>query len=197
MRLFMPDGSLVRHDQCWMARCLHECKEYHGEEIVIERPDSRRVLVQAHATPYFDERGELVGAVNILVDITDRKLAEEASLRLAAIVESSDDAIISKDMNGTITSWNGGAERLYGYTAEEIVGKPISALIPSDHPDDFPAIMGRLRRGERIEHYETVRVCKDGRRVDVSLTISPVRNAEGKIIGASKIARDITERKQA
>jgi PAS domain S-box-containing protein len=130
-------------------------------------------------------------------DITDQKRAEEMRLRLAAIVESSDDAIISKDMNGVITSWNRAAERLYGYTADEIVGKTISMLIPPDHTDDFPGILQRLRGGERIDHYETVRIAKDGRRIDVSLTISPIRNAAGHIIGASKIAHDISERKRA
>jgi len=129
-------------------------------------------------------------------DVTDQKRVEEMRLRLAAIVESSDDAIISKDMNGIISSWNRAAERLYGYTADEIVGNPISMLIPPDHTDDFPGIMQRLRRGERIEHYETVRIAKNGRRIDVSLTISPIRNASGHIVGASKIARDISERKR-
>jgi len=142
------------------------------------------------------EDGKFVHTRCFTRDITERQLAEETRHRLAAIVESSDDAIISKDLNGTITSWNRAAERLYGYTAEEIVGRPISVLIPPDHTDDFPTIMERLRRGERIENFETVRVAKDGRRVDVSLTISPLRNAEGKIVGASKIARDITYRKQ-
>jgi PAS domain S-box-containing protein len=129
-------------------------------------------------------------------DVTERKLAEETRLRLAAIVESSEDAIISKDLSGTITSWNRAAERLYGYTAGEIVGRPISVLMPPDHQDDFPKIMERLNRGERVENYETVRVSKDGRRVDVSLTISPIRNAAGQIVGASKIARDVTDRKR-
>lgn len=129
-------------------------------------------------------------------DITERKLVAETRLRLAEIVESSDDAIISNDLNGTITSWNRAAERLYGYTAEEIIGRPLSVLIPTDHKDDFPTITARLCRGERIEHYETVRVAKDGRRVDVSLTISPLRNCEGEVVGASKIARDITTRKR-
>src|SRR5207248_10471760 len=93
-------------------------------------------------------------------------------------------------------SWNTGAERLYGYTAGEIVGKPLSVLVPPDHPDELPGIMERIRRGERVEHLETVRLRKDGSRVEVSLTISPVRNAEGKVVGASKIARDITARKR-
>lgn len=130
------------------------------------------------------------------LDATALPPADEAQRRLAAIVESSDDAIIGKDMNGTITSWNRAAERLYGYSAAEIVGRSIAALIPPDHDNDFPAIMERLRLGERIEHYETVRVAKDGRRIDVSLTISPIKDAAGRIVGASKIARDISERKR-
>jgi PAS domain S-box-containing protein len=127
----------------------------------------------------------------------ERQGADDRLRWLAAIVASSDDAIISKNLDGIILSWNEGAERLYGYTAEEIVGRPLALLVPPDHPDELPAIMERLKRGERIEHFETVRVSKDGRRIDVSLTISPVKNAEGRIIGASKIARDITRQKHA
>ena len=125
------------------------------------------------------------------------KLAQEANQRLAAIVESSDDAIISKDLNGIITSWNRGAERLFGYQAEEIVGRPITILIPQEHINEEPGILKRIRHGDRIDHYETVRRCKDGRLVDISLSVSPVRDVQGRIIGASKIARDITERKRS
>jgi PAS domain S-box-containing protein len=116
---------------------------------------------------------------------------------LAAIVDSSDDAIIGKTLDGTIISWNRGAEHLYGYTSEEVIGRPISLLVPSDRPDEVPAILDRLRRGERIDHYKTVRVRKDGQRLDVSVTISPVHGADGTIIGASAIARDITEQERA
>jgi PAS domain S-box-containing protein len=111
----------------------------------------------------------------------------------AAIVESSDDAIISKDLNGIIQSWNNGAERIFGYTAAEAVGKPVAMLIPADRLDEEPSILARLRRGDRIDHYETVRRRKDGTLVDISLTVSPIRSADGSIIGASKIGRDITE----
>jgi PAS domain S-box-containing protein len=114
-----------------------------------------------------------------------------------AIIESSDDAILSKDLNGVILSWNQGAERLFGFTAEEAVGKPITIIIPLDRLDEEPAILGKIHRGERIEHFETVRQRKDGSFVDISLTISPIRNSSGKIVGASKIARDITELKKA
>ena len=117
--------------------------------------------------------------------------------RLASIVESSDDAIISKDLNGVVVTWNKGAERVFGYTVEEMVGKPIALLVPPERPNEEPEILARLRQGERIDHYETVRVRKDGRRIDISLTVSPIRDAEGRIVGASKIARDITDRKLA
>jgi PAS domain S-box-containing protein len=116
---------------------------------------------------------------------------------LVSIVASSDDAIISKDLDGIITSWNKGAEKLFGYTAEEAVGKPVTILIPPGQHNEEDMILERIRRGDRIEHYETVRKRKDGSSIVVSLTVSPVKNVEGRIVGASKIARDITERKRA
>ncbi len=148
------------------------------------------------ASPIRDAEGTILGVVLIFRDITERKRAERNRLQLAAIVESSDDAIIGMDLDGIIRSWNRGAEQLYSYTAEEVVGKPLSLLIPPDHPDELPTILERLRSGERIEHFETARVCKDGRRVDVSLSISPIKDESERIIGVSKIARDITERKR-
>ncbi|HEX8144702.1 MAG TPA: PAS domain S-box protein [Pyrinomonadaceae bacterium] len=133
---------------------------------------------------------------------TTNSLAELPSSELAqywltAIIESADDAIVTKTLEGIITSWNKGAERIFGYTAEEVIGKPVTILIPADHQDEEPAILARLRAGKRIEHYETVRVRKDGTFVDISLTVSPIRSPDGRIIGASKIARDISERKRA
>jgi PAS domain S-box-containing protein len=129
-------------------------------------------------------------------DVTDRKLAAEAQARLAAIVESADDAIFGKTLDGIITSWNPGAERLYGYTPAEIVGQSVARLVPPDRPDELPGIMARLRRGERVHHYETVRVCKDGRRVDVSVSISPIKDSRGVVVAAATIARDISEAKR-
>ena len=114
---------------------------------------------------------------------------------LAAIVESAEDAIVGKTLEGIVTSWNQGAEKVFGYTAEEMIGRSITTLIPPDHPNEEPAILERICRGERVEHYETQRIRKDGQIIDVSLTISPIRNRAGTIVGASKIARDITERK--
>ena len=124
------------------------------------------------------------------------RAATEARSRLAAIIESTDDAIIGKTLEGTITSWNLAAERLFGYTAEEMIGQPIRRLIPPERQEDFERILGSIRRGERVTHFETERICKDGSRVQVSLTVSPIKDANGQIVGASKIARDITDRKR-
>jgi two-component system cell cycle sensor histidine kinase/response regulator CckA len=134
--------------------------------------------------------------LSVTHDITDRKHAEAEVSQLALIVESSDDAIVGKSLNGKIESWNAGAERLYGYAASEVLGKPVSILIPPEQRDELPEILERLKRDERVQHYETVRVRKDGRRINVSVSISPLKDTEGKIIGASAIARDVTERKR-
>jgi two-component system, cell cycle sensor histidine kinase and response regulator CckA len=134
--------------------------------------------------------------LSVTHDITDRKCAETAASQLALIVESSDDAIVGTSLDGKIVSWNTGAERIYGYTASEVVGQPTSILAPPEQRDELPEILERLKRDERIQHYETVRARKDGERINVSVSISPVKDAEGKIIGASAIARDVTERKR-
>jgi PAS domain S-box-containing protein len=319
-KLFHPDGTPMPHDECPMAMALKQGEPVRGYEAIAERPDGTLVNFIPYPTPLHDSNGNLIGAINMLVDITERKRAEEAlrrnSLELseffenaseaihwvgadgiilranqaelqmlgydadeyigrniaefhldqevisdilkrllqgetlenypakllrkdgsirevlinsspysqngkfvhsrcftrdvteqlqiektlrhfAAIVETTDDAVVSKDLNGIITSWNRAAERLFGYQADEVVGKPVSILIPPERPDEEPAILARLRRGERIDHYETVRIKKDGRRFHVSLTVSPIINADGKIIGASKIARDISDQKRA
>ncbi len=367
-KLFSADGAPMPHDECPMALALKEKRPHHGEEAVAERPDGSRIPFMAYPTPLFDASGNLTGAVNMLVDITERKSAEDrirnsearyrrifdnarvslweqdfseaadfldsiraegvtdpcayfasrpdrlreavrrvrtedvnaftlklfeadrkelllgsladvfvpetmpvflellstlwkgghcfesgivmqtlrgrrleltftvafegakgeqtlvslvdisalktaerllqqqieegrrrelAAQRLAAIVESSEDAILAKDLNGIITSWNKGAERLFGYAEEEVTGKLITILIPPERLDEEPAILARIRRGERVDPYETVRRRKDGSLVDISLTVSPIKNAHGQIVGASKIARDITERRRA
>jgi PAS domain S-box-containing protein len=319
-KLYWPDGTPMPHDQSPMAIALKKDELVRGYEAIAERPDGTRVNFVPYPTPLHDSNGKLIGAINMLVDITDRKKAEEALRRnsqelseffqnaseaihwvgpdgtilranqaelrmmgytaeeyvgrniaefhvdknviadvlerlkraeplenysarirckdgsirdvlisssvyfengefvhsrcftrdvteqlqiekalrhFAAIVETTDDAIVSKDLNGVITSWNRAAERLFGYKAEEVIGKPVSILIPSDRGDEEPAILRRLRRGERIDHYETIRRAKDGRKFHVSLTVSPIRNADGRIIGASKIARDISDQKRA
>ncbi len=163
-----------------------------------------RVLLSDGRVRWLHERGKMLCEgcrpaylVGACTDVTERKLAEEARLQLAAIVESTDDAILSKDLSGTIRSWNAAAARLFGYTAEEIVGRSVFELVPPERHGEETAIMQRLRAGERIEHYETQRLRKDGERLDVSLTISPMKNSSGVPIGASSIARDITVRKRA
>src|SRR5262245_2631157 len=132
----------------------------------------------------------------LLIEIARGRKKEIAAAHLAAIVESSGDAIVTKDLEGIITSWNPGAERLFGYSPEEAIGKSVTILIPPDRYDEEPGILARVRRGERIDHYDTVRRRKDGSLIDVSLTVSPMKNSGGKIVGASKIARDVTERKR-
>ena len=195
-KLYSPDGTPIPHDQCWMALAVRDRKAYTGREIAIERPDGSRWFALAHANPFLNEQGLLVGAVNVLVDITDRKHSELVLARFGAIVESSEDAIISKDLTGVIRDWNGAAERLFGYTAAEAVGRSIIMLIPADRLDEEREILARLRAGERLTHFDTVRLRKDGQPIDVSLTISPIRDARRDIIGASKIARDIGDRKK-
>ena len=321
-KLYNTDGTPLPHDQCPMAVALKEKRPVLGCEAVAERPDGERRIFTPYPTPLFDEQGRLTGAVNMLVDITERKRAEEilreseerfraivettpecvkvvaadgtlllmneaglemvgaaaaedvtgrsvydliapedretfrgfnervcggekgslefdiiglkgrrrrmethavplrrpdgsivqlgitrditerrkaeeTRLLLGAIVDSSDDAIISKDLGGQITSWNRGAERLYGYTAAEAVGKSIMIVVPPDRHEEEREILARLQRGERVDHFETIRRRKDGALLNVSLTISPLRNQQGEIIGVSKIARDITTQKRA
>ena len=196
-RLYRPDGTPLPHDECPMAVALKTGRPVRGVEAVAERPDGTRVPFMPYPTPLHDAAGNLVGAVNMLVDLSERSHAEQVRQLLASIVESSDDAIVSKDLNGVIASWNPGAERLFGYAADEVVGKSVTVLFPEDLLHEETVILERIRRGERIEHYETVRRRKDGSLVDISLTVSPLRDAAGKITGVSKIARDISMRKKA
>jgi PAS domain S-box-containing protein len=170
--------------------------ELANHTLLVARDGTERPIEDS-AAPLRDPTGANLGAVLVFRDVTEKKRAEAAQAQLAAIVRSSDDAIVSKTLDGVIRSWNTGAERLFGYTPEEAVGRHITLIIPPDRLDEETVILGRLRRGERIEHFETVRVAKDGRLIDISLTISPVRDKAGKIIGASKIARDITAAKRA
>jgi len=172
---------------------LHQTGQWSGVLKHLAR-DGREVWVESRQQVIKSDDKHLVLETNR--DITDRLRGEESRLRLAAIVASSNDAIIGKTLEGIITNWNDGARRIFGYTEEEVVGQPINILIPPDRPDEEPAIIERLKRGERVDHYQTVRVRKDGQKIDISLTISPIRNSQGQIIGASKIARDITEHKR-
>jgi PAS domain S-box-containing protein len=155
-----------------------------------------RKVGEVTVTPVFDAAGACTNLIGTVHDVTERSNASEIRGRLAAIVESSDDAIVSKTLDGTIRTWNKGAERTFGYAADEIVGRPITDLMPPERRDEELEIIARIKRGERVEHYETVRMRKDGALIDVAVTISPVRDASGKIVGASKVARDVTERKR-
>ena len=155
-----------------------------------------RCHMETHAAPLRHVDGTTVHLA-VTHEITERRRAESAAQLFHAIVDSSDDAIISKNLNGIITSWNGAAQRLFGYTADEIIGRPVTMIIPSDRQEEEPEILARLKRGERVEHFETLRRKKDGTLIDISLTISPVRDGQGNIVGASKIARDITDRKKS
>lgn len=196
-KLYWPDGTPLAHSECPMAMALKEKRAIRNVEATAERPDGVRVPFMPFPTPLFDENGQLTGGVNLLVDLTERSIADETTQRLAAIVESSDDAILAKNLNGIIITWNKGAERLFGYTPEEAIGQPILMLIPPDRQDEEPKILSRIKSGERIDHYETIRRRKDGSLVEVSLSVSPIRGLDGRIVGASKIARDITERRLA
>jgi PAS domain S-box-containing protein len=162
------------------------------QEMPAIRKDGSEILVELAITALKANDAPVFTAY--LRDITDRKRSEEASRRLAAIVESSDDAIVSKDLNGIITSWNSGAERLFGYGAHEAVKKPITIIIPPDRYHEEQQILDRIHAGDRVDHFDTVRRRKDGKLINVSITVSPIKHADGRVIGASKIARDISER---
>ncbi len=195
-KLYYPDGRPMPHDHCPMAIALKEGRIIKGAEAIAERPDGTRRWFTPRPTPIRDHQGRIIGGINMLLDITERKQAEEATAHLAAIVSSSDDAIISKNLDGIIQSWNKSAEDMFGYTAMEAVGKPVTLIIPEDRWGEERDILARLRRGERVYHFQTVRRRKDGSTLDLSLTISPVRDSSGRVIGASKVARDITHLKQ-
>jgi two-component system CheB/CheR fusion protein len=195
-RLFRPDGSFLPHDQCPMADVLRTGVSVHEQEVHIERPDGSRGIALVDIEAILDSVGNIVGAVNCFQDITERRRTEATALGLAAIIKSSDDAIIGTDLDGTVTSWNGGAERIFGYTAEEIIGKPFFILVPSVHKKEEETTLRRIQRGQHVGHYQTTRRRNDGSLIDIALTVSPIRNARGEVIGASKIASDITEQKR-
>ena len=165
-------------------------------ETVRQRKEGTLLNISITVSPVKDDRAKIIGASQVARDISAQKDSQEALRFMAAIVQSSDDAIITKNLDGIITSWNGSAERLFGYTVAEAIGKPVAMLVPPDRESEEPGILARLRRGERIDHFETLRRHKDGTLLDISLTVSPVKDEHGTVIGASKVARDITHRKR-
>ncbi len=197
-KLYWPDGTPLPHDECPMAMALKEGGwTVEGVECIAERPDGRRIWFTPYPTALRYAEGRIVGGINMLLDISARKEAERATGLLAAIVDSSDDAILSMNLDSVITSWNRGAERLFGYTAEEAIGQNIVLIIPRNCRDQENSLLEQLERGEQVEHFETVRVRKDGTKFEVSLGLSPIKDAAGRMIGVSRLPRNITERKEA
>ena len=197
VRRYWPDGRLMAAEDYPLARTLKDGTPVQGVQVILERPDGRRVRFMPHPMLLRDASDRITGCINLLVDLTAQYAADVDTARLAAIVESSDDAIVSKTLDGVVTSWNAGATRVFGYEASEMVGQSITRVIPPELLIEEDGILARIRRGERVDHFETVRVAKGGRRIDVSITVSPVRDRLGRIVGASKVGRDITEHKQA
>lgn len=191
-KTYGADGRLLPQAENPMAVALQTGKSVESVELIFERPSGERIAVDVSVNPVFADDGELLGAVGCIQDARERELQ---AARLAAIVASSDDAIVSKSLDGYITTWNAGAERIFGYSAQEMIGQHITRIIPPELRSEEDDILARLRRGEHVDHFETVRVAKDGRRIDVSVTISPIRDASGRPVGASKVGRDITDQK--
>jgi len=195
-RGFHADGSLYDSNEWPLFRSLKSGERIKDEEIVVHQPDGTKMVVLISSSPVLDRTGRVFSAVNSFEDITDRKRHQELQSWLASIVESSDDGIISVDTDGTIRTWNRGAEQIYGYSAAEIIGKSVSLLIPSERSAEKSHLLERVNRGKRVHNFETVRLRKDGGTFDVGLTISPIFDAKGNVSGISSFARDITERKQ-
>jgi len=163
-------------------------------ETIRQHKDGSRIPISLSVSPIYDDAGHVIGASKIARDISDRKRADVAARRLAAVVESSDDAIVTKNLDGIITSWNPAAERMFGYTAAEAVGRSIRIVIPDDLQHEEDTVLAKVRAGDVVDHYETTRQRKDGTRLPISLSVSPIRNSAGEIVGASKVARDVSER---
>jgi PAS domain S-box-containing protein len=188
--LFPPDSL---EEEARILERLHRGERVDHFETIRMRKDGTPVAVSVTISPIHDKTGKIVGASEVARDISQ---STELEGRFKAIIASSDDAIVSKDLNGIVKSWNPSAERMFGYSAEEMIGQSITVLFPPDRLDEEPKILDQLRRGQRVDHFETVRVHKDGRLLDVSVTISPVKDASGRVIGVSKVARDITSIKR-
>jgi len=190
------DGRQMPLEATPMAIAIREQVDVCGQELIILRPDGTRRVVLAFPKSIRAEDGQFLGAYNTLVDITEYKQYEEKQTILSEIVRSADDAIVSKDLNGIIMSWNQGAERIFGYSEAEIIGKSINTLIPTYLQHEESTIINEIKAGRTVDHYQTFRITRSGKEIPISLTISPMRNKAGQIIGASKIARDISEKIQ-
>lgn len=193
-KVYFLDGSPMPLEESPMAQIFKDGQPQKKTVLKIERPDNTFRTLIVFPKPWFDGDGKLVGAHNTLVDITDQYKEQIKQATLSAIVESSDDAIISKDLNGIINSWNSGAERIFGYSEEEVLGKSIALIIPEDRLHEEQEIINNIKAGKRVEHIDTIRLDRLGRKIPISVTVSPVKDAWGNIIGASKVARDISER---
>lgn len=194
MRLF--PSSKKDEEKFILEKIIAGEKVHHFQTVRLHK-DGTALNISVTISPIYDQRGTIVGASKVARDITEYMRLDSEAQQYQAIVQSSDDAIISKSLTGIITSWNPGAQAMFGYSAEEMIGQPMSILLPADRQDEEMAILGRLRRGEKVEHFETLRVCKNGHLIEVSVTISPIFDQHGTVIGASNIARDITDKKQA
>lgn len=192
-KIFTPDGQSMPLSDCPMALALKEGKAYNNHYITIETPNHVFKNLMVFARPIFDQCQRQIGAHNTLIDITEKNHTDKRQAMLSAIVESSDHAIISKDLNGIITSWNAGAQKIFGYTEDEIIGNSINLLIPEYRRDEGNDILYKIKNGQKVDHLQTMRIAKNRQEIPISLTISPVKDGSGKIIGASKIARDISE----
>jgi PAS domain S-box-containing protein len=196
-KFFRQDGSVLPREQCPMHLALHGGEIEDGVEITAERTDGMRRSFKLYPRPIRDGAGGIAGCVNMLVDVTGQKRAQEINSLLAAIVDSSSDAIISKTLDGIITSWNRAAERLFGYSAAEAIGQNMMMLVPAERREEEIGILQRIGRGERINHFETVRRRKNGAFVELSISVSPVKDSAGRVVGASNVSRDITDRRHA
>jgi len=196
-KVFSENHSLLSSDDYPVAIVVREKKFIPNAEYVVEQPDGKERNVLLSSIPTFDDFGQFTGTINTLLDITDQKVNEVRQGMMASIIESSDDAIISKTLDGIITSWNQGAETLFGYSEAEALGRHVSLIIPKENFEEEKFIIDKISKGEKIEHFESYRVNRDGKQIPVSLTISPIKNAKGVIVGVSKIVRDITRQRSA
>src|SRR4051812_13001292 len=191
-RLIVPAARQAEHEKALATVASGEVVRHF--DTVRQRRDGTLVPVSLTLSPIRDAAGAIFGASAIIRDVSERRKYEHASSRLAAIVESSGDAIVSKDLDGIVTSWNRTAEQLFGYTAEEMIGQSIRVIIPADRQAEEDEVLSRVRSGRTVDHFDTIRRRKDGTLFPISLTVSPIRDEFGVVIGASKIARDISER---